>query len=166
MDGPRRPGAACRREPENGTIFSLILPTGQELRRQTARPGGNGPIRQKFRAQALTTHFSKFRHYECHLHRRAGMDFARRKTGIPRGDGPSGRENSIRTHRTAESTRRMSAGRSTSPNARCSLTGKKAFCLFPVSGEIFYRLSDVEAFLEAKTARRPAAHPISRSTKA
>lgn len=40
----------------------------------------------------------------------------------------------IRTHRTAESTRRMSAGRSTSPNARCSLTGKKAFCLFPVSG--------------------------------
>jgi len=35
-----------------------------------------------------------------------------------------------------------------------------------IGGKYFYRLSDVEAFLEAKTARRPAAHPISRSTKA
>ena len=138
MDGPRRPGAACRREPENGTIFSLILPTGQKLRRQTARPGGNGPIRQKFRARALTTHFSKFRHYECHLHRRAGMDFARRKTRIPRGDGPSGGEN-VRSGRTG----RLNRLAGCLPGARhyqthvAVLPGKRPCAVLPYRGKVF-----------------------------
>lgn len=107
-------------------------------------PPASGPPRRKrtdptkFRAQALTTHFSKFRHYECHLHRRAGMDFARRKTGIPRGDGPSGGEN-VRSGRTG----RLNRLAGCLPGARhrqthvAVLPGKRPFAVLPYRGKVF-----------------------------